>query len=51
MPVAVSFSQAYYWKRAWQDAEREALEELAAGQGRVFPNAEAAIRYLLGPDD
>ena len=29
----------------------KALEELAAGQGRVFPNAEAAFRYLLGPDD
>jgi hypothetical protein len=44
-------SQAYYWKYAWQRDEREALDELAAGQGRVFENADEAIRYLLSTDD
>ena len=50
-PVAVSPSQAYYWKRSWQEAEREALAEIAAGKAQTFSGAEAAIRYLLGPDD
>jgi hypothetical protein len=51
LPIAVSRAQAYYWKRTWQDAEREALLELETGQGRTFGDAESAIRYLLGPDD
>ena len=51
VPVAVSKSQAYYWKHSWQEAERKALAELEAGKGRKFNDAAAAIRYLLGPDD
>lgn len=51
LPVAVSRSQAYYWKRSWQDAEREALAEIESGHARTFSGADAAIRYLLGPDD
>ena len=50
-PIAVSKSQAYYWKRSWQEAEREALAEIEAGRARTFPNAEAVIRYLLGTDE
>lgn len=51
LPIAASRSQAYYWKRSWQAAEGEALAEIQAGQARTFPSAEAAIRYLLSPDD
>jgi hypothetical protein len=50
-PVAISPSQAYYWKRSWQEAEHEALEEIRAGKARTFESAEAAIRYLLAPGD
>ena len=51
LPIAVSPSQAYYWKHSWQEAERGALAEIAAGKAQTFTGAEAAIRYLLGPDD
>jgi hypothetical protein len=51
MPIAVSPSQAYYWKQTWQQAENEALAEIEAGKAHVFSGAEAAIRYLLGHDD
>jgi len=51
LPVALSTSQAYYWKRSWQEAEAEVLAEIEAGKARTFSGAEAAIRYLLGPDD
>ena len=39
--------QAYYWTHAWQTDEAETLASLAAGAGREFPDAQAAIRWLL----
>jgi len=51
LPLAVSKSQAYYWKRSWQEAEREALAEIESGQARTFASAAEVIHYLLGPDD
>jgi hypothetical protein len=48
-----SHSQAYYWSHAWQADEAESLAALAAGEGRVFGDAQSAIRWLLSsePDD
>ena len=51
VPLKACPSQAYYWQRSWQDAEREALAEIQTGKARTFSGAEAAIRYLLAPDD
>ena len=46
-----SAGQAYYWTRAWQEGEREALADKAAGRSIVFQDARDAIRYLLSEDD
>jgi len=46
-----SIGQAYYWKHAWQQGERESLDELAAGKGRIFTNPADAVRYLLSTDE
>jgi len=47
----MSPSQAYYWTRAWQAAERESLAAREAGESRTFDSAEDAIRYLLHEDE
>jgi hypothetical protein len=44
-------SQAYYWTRAWQEGEREALADLEAGRSIVFKDSRDAIRYLLTEAD
>jgi hypothetical protein len=46
-----SEAQAYYWTRVWQEGERETLAALARGEGHTFGDADAAIRYLLSPDE
>ncbi|HEY7268394.1 MAG TPA: AbrB/MazE/SpoVT family DNA-binding domain-containing protein [Dehalococcoidia bacterium] len=39
--------QAWYWTKEWQDMEREADEDIAAGRvSPVFENAKEAIEYL-----
>lgn len=45
--MSVPRSQLYYWSAVWQDAEREALAELDAGQGNRFGDATSAIKWLL----
>jgi len=47
----MSPSQAYYWTRAWQAAERESLAAREAGESRTFERAEDAIRYLQSDDE
>ena len=37
--VSVSSEQTWFWTPAWQDGERQASHELAAGEGRVFDGA------------
>lgn len=39
--------QDYYWSPAWQEAEREALEEHRRGESVSFDRAEDAIRWLM----
>lgn len=46
-----SQAQAYYWTHAWQTDEAETLASLAEGNGHVFTDAQAAIRWLLSSDD
>lgn len=43
--------QAYYWSPAWQEAERETLARLAAGEGVVFEDGVEAARWLLNEEE
>lgn len=39
--------QAWYWTKEWQEMEREADEDIAAGRlSPIFDSADAAIAYL-----
>ncbi len=50
LPLFVPADQLYYWSFAWQDAERKARADLAAGRSRTFDDPGEAVRYLLGTD-
>lgn len=39
-------SQAWFWTKEWQEAEREADEDIAAGRVKEFDNVEDAIKAL-----
>jgi len=51
IPPLTSTGQVYYWTRAWQEGEAEALAELARGDTYRFENADDAIRWLLSEDE
>lgn len=42
----VNKSQAYFWTKKWQEAEREAEEDIKAGRVKVFDSVEELIRDL-----
>ncbi len=42
----VDKDQAWFWTKRWQEGERQADEDIRAGRGRTFDNAEDAIAYL-----
>jgi hypothetical protein len=48
-PLFVPSDQLYYWSRAWQDGEKEALADLEAGRSRVFDDLNELARYLAHP--
>lgn len=39
-------SQSYYWTEEWQEAEREAMEELRRGEYVSFASGPEAARWL-----
>jgi antitoxin PrlF len=39
-------SQAYYWIKEWQEAEREASADIKAGRVKTFDNAEELLADL-----
>lgn len=39
-------SQAYFWTRKWQEAEKEADEDIRAGRVKTFESAEELIEEL-----
>ncbi|MCX6374573.1 MAG: AbrB/MazE/SpoVT family DNA-binding domain-containing protein [Armatimonadetes bacterium] len=41
-------SQAWYWTKEWQEAERQADEDIAAGRVKEFDTVDDAIAYLHG---
>ncbi len=50
-PLVIPDSQEYYWTAEWQDGEREALAEIAAGQSKKFDSTQDAVRWLLRAKD
>lgn len=38
--------QAWFWTPKWQDGEREASEQIAAGEGEVFDSGDNFLRAL-----
>jgi hypothetical protein len=51
MPVSIPADQAYFWSRAWQEGEAEALADLEAGRSQTFADPTELARYLLRPSD
>jgi hypothetical protein len=50
MPLFVPRDQAYFWTHQWQEAEAEALREIAAGQVKQFEGGLAAVAWLLSEE-
>jgi len=42
----VDKNQAYFWTKKWQDAEKEADEDIRAGRVQVFDSVEELIKDL-----
>ena len=42
----VDKDQAWFWTEEWQEAEREASEDIAAGRVKTFDTVEELIRDL-----
>ena len=39
-------SQAYFWTKEWQEAEKEASEDIKAGRVKTFDTAEELLKDL-----
>jgi len=50
-PPRIAHSQAYFWTREWQAAEREVQRELDAGRSITFTSAEDALDWLDSDND
>ena len=42
----VDKNQAYFWTKKWQEAEKEASEDIKAGRVKTFDSAEELIKDL-----
>ena len=43
----IDADQAWFWEKGWQEAEREAEEDIRAGRvSKVFASAEEGVEYL-----
>lgn len=40
---SVPTEQAWFWTQQWQDGEKQASQQLAAGEGAVFHGADAFL--------
>jgi hypothetical protein len=45
-PTVIDPSQAWFWTERWQEMEREADEDIAAGRVRRFEGTEGLFAYL-----
>jgi AbrB family looped-hinge helix DNA binding protein len=43
---SVPAEQSWFWTDSWQAGEREASEQVAAGEGTVFDNGDAFLDSL-----
>jgi hypothetical protein len=43
---SIPAEQAWFWTDAWQAGEREAGEQLAAGEGAMFDDGDAFLDSL-----
>lgn len=43
---SIPAEQAWFWTDAWQAGEREASEQLTAGEGTVFEDGDALLDSL-----
>jgi len=50
IPPSIDRGQAIYWSYSWRAGEEETRKALAEAQGKTFPNAQEAIRWLLSDD-
>ena len=39
-------NQAYFWTKQWQEAEKEASEDIKAGRVKVFDSVEELVKDL-----
>ncbi len=42
----ITADQAWFWSKSWQEAEREAEEDIKAGRVKKFKSAEDLIKDL-----
>ncbi|MBI4181288.1 MAG: AbrB/MazE/SpoVT family DNA-binding domain-containing protein [Chloroflexi bacterium] len=42
----IDSSQAYFWTKEWQEAEKEASDDIEAGKVKAFDTAEELIKDL-----
>ena len=42
----IDASQAYFWTKEWQDAEKEATEDIEAGRVKTFQTTEELVKDL-----
>jgi hypothetical protein len=43
---SIPAEQAWFWTKAWQAGEREASDQIAAGEGTVFDNGDSFLDSL-----
>lgn len=48
--IRVPRDQAWYWTKEWQEKERQADEDIAAGNFRDFDNLDALMKELNSED-
>jgi hypothetical protein len=46
MKMEIIKSQAYFWTKEWQEAEREASEDIKAGRVKTYDNVEELLKDL-----
>lgn len=49
--TAIPADQKWFWTPEWQAGEREASEQIAAGEGLYLDNTDEFVAYLEGLDD
>jgi hypothetical protein len=42
----INKSQAWYWTKEWQEAEKEASEDIEAGRVKTFDSVEGLLEDL-----